>query len=173
MKARMLLPLLLLLPACQPALDRQPKRGALAASNFFADGGAARPLPHGVVPFLAKGTAAAPAAEGLPLLRRGHALYVIHCTACHGHDGAHGLAGERGFGNIPSLLAPPALRLTEAQVRRIILAGRGRMFAMGNRLTPADARAIAAFLPALQLSQHARLTDLPAEDRAHFEREER
>jgi mono/diheme cytochrome c family protein len=157
---------LLFLSGCQPSLNRQPKDTALAESAFFADGAAARPLPHGVVPFRAEKEP--PPAPFRSELLRGRGRYEIYCAACHGLSGEGGVAGARGFTGIPSLLAPHALALSDEENAAVIRDGQGRMASLGGRLPERDIQAITAYLRALQLSQHARLRDLPARDQAYF-----
>ena len=43
------------------------------------------------------------------------------------------------------------------------------MYAFATRVPPADRWAIAAYVRALQLSQHAQLADLPPDERAQLE----
>lgn len=139
--------LALLLFSCQPALNRQPKVGAL-------EGG--RRLPFGVVPFR-------PQRPELSL-ERGHTLYEIHCSVCHGITGnGNTVLATRGFAS-PGLLSPQPDR----EAMQVILEGKGKMYGFKNRLEPNEARAIVAYLHALRLSQNARFADLPAADRARL-----
>jgi hypothetical protein len=54
-------------------------------------------------------------------------------------------------------------------VVRVIGRGYGAMFPQADRVAPADRWAIAAYVQALQLSQGARVADLPPKDRARLE----
>jgi mono/diheme cytochrome c family protein len=100
------------------------------------------------------------------LLRRGRERFRIYCAVCHGDDGyAHGIVVRRGFP------APPSLhdeRLRDAPVGyvvQVITQGHGLMLSYADRVAPADRWAIAAFVRALQFSQHAPVNELAAEDR--------
>ena len=153
------LALLLLLSGCQPHLNHQPKVGAYVASEFFANGAGARALPAGV----AVHTDLEPRAL---TLAEGRALYDIHCTSCHGLTGSGGLAGARGFLNIPSLNTPSARALSAEAVANAIEKGQRRMYGMGNRISPAEARAIARYLRVLQRSQYFPAAELGEADLA-------
>ncbi|HEV8266844.1 MAG TPA: cytochrome c, partial [Thermoanaerobaculia bacterium] len=53
----------------------------------------------------------------------------------------------------------------------VITNGFGQMSSYASQVPPEDRWAIAAYVRALQLSQHARVTDLSAEDRAKLDKE--
>jgi mono/diheme cytochrome c family protein len=156
------LAIILLLSACQPHLNRQPKVGAYVASEFFANGAGARTLPAGVAVHPGKGVSELTLAQG-------RALYDIHCSACHGLTGGGGLAGARGFLNMPSLNTATARARGANSVAEIIEKGQRRMYAMGNRIPPVEARAIARYLHTLQRSQYFPANALPAPDLANLE----
>jgi hypothetical protein len=50
----------------------------------------------------------------------------------------------------------------------VISNGYGAMYSYASRVPPEDRWAIAAYIRALQLSQHARLEDVPAHEREHL-----
>ena len=102
----------------------------------------------------------------LALLERGQARFRIYCTPCHSELGdGHGMVVQRGFP------APPSYhieRLRAAPVEHfydVMTHGYGAMYSYANRVQPADRWAIAAYIRALQLSQHATLADVPADQR--------
>jgi hypothetical protein len=76
---------------------------------------------------------------------------------------------QRGFP------APPSYhidRLRAAPVGHffdVITHGYGIMYSYAARVAPDDRWAIAAYIRALQLSQHATLAELPAAERTHLE----
>jgi mono/diheme cytochrome c family protein len=91
----------------------------------------------------------------LALLQRGQARYRIDCTPCHSELGdGHGMIVQRGFP------APPSYhiqRLRDAPTRHfydVMTNGHGAMYSFAGRVTPQDRWAIAAYIRALQLSQH-------------------
>ncbi len=76
---------------------------------------------------------------------------------------------QRGFPAPPSYHTD---RLREAPVGHfydVITRGYGVMYSYANRVEPRDRWAIAAYIRALQLSEHARLTDVPEAERAKLE----
>ncbi|WP_250461805.1 c-type cytochrome [Microbulbifer litoralis] len=100
------------------------------------------------------------------LLERGGERYDIFCSPCHGGSGrGDGMVVQRGFPAPPSL---HSARLREIPLRHfydVIENGFGRMVAYGARVPDGDRWAIAAYIRALQLSQHAGLGDLPPKQR--------
>lgn len=75
---------------------------------------------------------------------------------------------QRGFPAPPSyhverLRAAPASHFVE-----VITDGFGVMYSYAARVPPADRWAIAAYIRALQLSAHAEVASLPAEDAARL-----
>lgn len=169
---------------CRRDMNDQPRYNPYRASEFFADGAAARPLPAHTVArgqlredeamFTGK-KAGAPVTE-LPvplsasLLTRGRERFNIYCSVCHGADGAgQGMIVQRGFPPPPSLHLP---RLREAPIGHffeVMTNGYGLMFPYASRVAPADRWAIAAYIRALQLSQNATLNDLDPASRAQLE----
>jgi mono/diheme cytochrome c family protein len=104
------------------------------------------------------------------LLRRGQERYGIHCAVCHDRVGnGNGMIVQRGF-------RPPASfhiqRLRDAPIGHfydVMSTGFGAMADFSAQITPEDRWAIAAYIRALQLSQHASLVDLPPEQRQKLE----
>lgn len=103
----------------------------------------------------------------LALLERGEERFRIYCTPCHSELGdGHGMIVQRGFPPPPSY---HIARLREAPVQHfydVITHGHGAMYSFANRVQPRDRWAIAAYIRALQLSQHATVADLAPEQRA-------
>ncbi|HWD18663.1 MAG TPA: cytochrome c [Verrucomicrobiae bacterium] len=168
---------------CRRDMFVQPKSNPLKASDFFADGGAARPLPEHTIArghlqadtkyFTGKsGTnllAALPMPVTMELLRRGRERFEINCAPCHGRTGeGNGMVARRGFP------APPTFhqdRLRSAPVGHffdVITQGYGVMYSYAQRVEPADRWAIAAYIRALQLSRHAQPEDAPPDERARL-----
>jgi mono/diheme cytochrome c family protein len=171
------------LTGCRRDMFDQPKSSPLGPSDFFADGAAARPIPPHTV---ARDDFNADAAfytgmSGTNLvttfpfpitsavLSRGRECFEIDCVPCHGETGdGNGIIVQRGFP------APPSYniqRLREAPVGHffdVMTHGYGVMYSYAARVTPADRWAIAAYIRALQLSQHATLADVPANDLANL-----
>ncbi len=163
----------------------QAKLKPLAQSQLYDDGAAARPPVEGTV---ARGDLRADRAfdtgigpDGrfvarlpLPLTRdlleRGRGRFEIFCSPCHGRLGdGRGMIVERGF------KAPPSYHVDRLRGQPIgyffdvMTNGFGKMSSYASQVPPRDRWAIAAYVRALQLSQHAPLRDLPAGDRQRIE----
>jgi mono/diheme cytochrome c family protein len=101
------------------------------------------------------------------LLQKGREHFEIYCALCHGMTGqGDGIVVQRGF------LAPPSYhidRLRKADDQHfydVITQGYGAMYSYGDRIDSENRWAIVAYIRALQLSQHFRVTELTATDRA-------
>lgn len=96
------------------------------------------------------------------LLARGKERYEAICTPCHGYSGhGDGMIVQRGFPPPPSYHED---RLRSAPARYfvdVITKGYGVMYPYAARVAPRDRWAIAAYIRALQLSQGARVADVP------------
>lgn len=172
---------LTVLAGCQQAMQDQPRYEPLEASPFFADGQASRPLVSDTVArghlrtdaHLYAGMSGGTPADTLPfavtydLLARGRGRFDIYCSPCHGRLGnGDGMIVRRGFAQPPSLHSD---RLRAAPVGHffiVITHGFGAMPDYAAQISPEDRWAIVAYMRALQLSQHATLADVPAEERA-------
>jgi mono/diheme cytochrome c family protein len=162
----------------------QPKYKPLAATTFFDDGRAARPLVAGTV---ARGQLKMDQAfyegrQGTELLTtfpfpvtkeillRGRERFNIFCAPCHGQVGdGQGMVVQRGFRPPPSFHID---RLREAPAGHFydaVTNGFGAMPSYASRINPTDRWAIVAYVRALQLSQHASPEDVPAERRQSLE----
>jgi cbb3-type cytochrome c oxidase subunit III len=172
--------LCLALAACQQQMADQPRYKPLAKSNFFDDERAARPLPEGTVArgqlhadsHLYTGKSNGKLVETFPvpvdrgLLLRGQERYDIFCSPCHDRTGAgQGMIVRRGY------RAPPSYhidRLRAAPVGHffdVISHGFGAMPDYAAQVPVQDRWAIVAYIRALQLSQNARLANVPEKER--------
>jgi mono/diheme cytochrome c family protein len=158
----------------------QPRYEPLQKSATFADGRSARPLVSGTVArgqlradeHFYTGKISGKAAGTFPLkvtaelLDRGQERFNIFCSPCHDRTGSgRGMVVRRGFRPPPSFHIE---RLRNAPVGELfghITSGIGAMPDYAAQIPPRDRWAIVAYMRALQLSQRARLSDLPAEDR--------
>ncbi|KMO29097.1 cytochrome C [Methylobacterium tarhaniae] len=166
MTGRLLLLPLLLLAACDDlSMARQKRYDVYRRADLWADGAAARTPPDGTVRQGALADEAAladPPPVDAALLRRGRERYEAICTPCHGLTGhGDGMIVARGFPKPPSyhedrLRAAPARYLVD-----VITHGYGAMDRYANRVEPRDRWAIAAYIRALQLSQGARVAEVP------------
>lgn len=181
------LPVLMLvcLGACtRNDMDIQPRIKPFAENSFFDDGRSARTLPEGVV---ARTDAALDEAfltgikDGRPiaslpmpltreLLEHGRQRYEIYCAVCHDRTGSgNGMIVQRGFPRPPSY---HSARLRSAPIGHFVDVmdhGFGTMYSYADRVPAEDRWAIAAYIRALQLSENARLGDVPPERRQELE----
>jgi mono/diheme cytochrome c family protein len=169
---------------CNQMMSDEPRYKPLAASDFFADGLSARPQVAGTI---ARGhlhldqafytgksggvpVTSFPVAVTRDLLVRGRERFDIFCSPCHGRLGTgDGVVVERGFRSPPSYHID---RLRNAPVGHffdVMTNGFGAMSSYASRVPAADRWAIAAYIRALQLSQHATLADAPANTRQLLE----
>jgi mono/diheme cytochrome c family protein len=100
------------------------------------------------------------------LMARGHERFDIYCSPCHGRTGrGDGMVVLRGYRRPPSFHQD---RLRDAPVGHffdVITNGFGAMPDYATQIRAEDRWAIIAYVRALQLSEHARLTDVPPPER--------
>ena len=125
-----------------------------------------------------------PVAVDAELLRRGQERYTIYCAVCHDHAGTgRGTIVRRGYTRPPSYITDDSrgfrLRGVNVPLRdvpvgylfEVITLGFGSMPSLASEVPPRDRWAIAAYIRALQFSQHATLADLPDSERQAIEKE--
>jgi hypothetical protein len=173
---------------CRSEMYDQPRYKPYAASGFFADGMSARPLVAGTVPRLharVRGEASAehfetgiiagklaatpPFPVDHAVLERGQERFQIFCTPCHGELGdGRGIVVLRGFNPPPSFHSDRLRNEPIGHFFDVMTRGFGTMYSYAARVPPRDRWCIAAYIRALQLSQHAPAASLPAEDRSQL-----
>jgi mono/diheme cytochrome c family protein len=172
------------LSGCQQEMAKQPRYEPLDRSEFFDDQRAARPLVEGTVArgFLredehlyrglvdGKPAAAFPFPIDKAALLRGRERYNIFCAPCHDQIGTgQGMIVRRGYQAPPSFHSD-RLRQTEAGMFfQHITHGLRAMPDYAQQISPEDRWAIIAYIRALQLSQNARLSELPEAERRALE----
>jgi hypothetical protein len=164
----------------------QPRFKPYAPTAFFGDERSARPLVDGTVArghleadaLLYTGKAGNDFADAFPfavdraVLRRGAERYEIFCTPCHGRVGrGDGMVVRRGFRNKPPSFHEERLRGKPAgYFYDVISNGFGAMQDYAAQIPDVrDRWAIVAYLRALQLSQNARIEEVPPATRARLE----
>ena len=169
----------LLLVGCRQDMHNQPKYRPLRATDFFADGASARPLVEGTV---ARGTlqedeafftgkvgnalvAELPFPVDEKVLDRGQERFNIFCSPCHDQTGSgRGMVVQRGYRQPISFHID---RLRQAPVGHffdVMTNGLGAMPDYKAQIPARDRWAIAAYIKALQLSQHTPAADVPGGD---------
>lgn len=103
------------------------------------------------------------------LLARGRDRFGIYCAVCHGPAGyGDGIIVRRGFPAPPSYHDPRLRNAPVGHFFEVMTHGFGAMYPYADRLSPRDRWAVAAYIRALQLSQHAPAQELAADDRRHL-----
>ena len=108
-------------------------------------------------------------------LDRGRDRFGIYCSQCHGLVGGGtggdprmeqfvGMVVKRGFPMPPTYHQPRLRRVPIGHFFDVMTNGFGRMPAHGYMIPTEDRWAIAAYIRALQLSQHATGDELTPED---------
>ena len=169
---------------CRQEMYDQPKYQPLEKSDFFSDQRASRPLLEGTVARgtldeanpagLAPGPEATATTLPMPLTRellaRGRERFEIFCTPCHDRTGSgQGMVIRRGYRPPPSLHIERLRDAPVGQLYDVMTRGLGAMPDYAQQIPPADRWAIAAYVKALQLSQHAAVGDLTTEERERLE----
>jgi mono/diheme cytochrome c family protein len=171
-----------------PDMDRQPSFGPQRVNPLFADRRSARPPVRGTVAYgdlrddehLYRGLDGGDWAKTFPmpvdttLLDRGRERFNIYCTPCHGMAGyGDGMVAKRADELLEAKWVPPASFHTDLVRSRpvghlfnTVTHGIRNMPAYGSQIPERDRWAIVAYVRALQLSQHAGLDDVPAEERS-------
>ena len=102
----------------------------------------------------------------LALLQRGQERFRIYCTPCHSELGdGDGMVVQRGFPHPPSYHIDRLRNAPTQHFYDVITHGYGAMYSFAGRVAPVDRWAIAAYIRALQLSQHAPIADMPEAQR--------
>lgn len=149
----------------------------LEKSDFFADSRSARVPPEGTVArgelredeALFAGKSGGKLLTVLPLsigkaeMARGREMYEVYCSVCHGHVGmGNGMIVQRGYRRPPSLHDERLRSSPVGHFFDVMTNGSGVMPSYRTMIGPRDRWKIVAYIRALQLSQHARIQDVPA-----------
>lgn len=162
---------------CRQDMQNQPRMFPQRGTTLFADGRSVRPqVEHTVArgqlyenDYFYTGLMNGKEADMMPfpatmqVLARGQERFNVYCTPCHSRVGnGAGMIVERGFkpaGNLHD-----ARRLSEplSHYFYVMTNGYGAMPDYKAQVTPEDRWAIAAYIRALQLSQAANVSMVPA-----------
>jgi mono/diheme cytochrome c family protein len=166
--------------ACYQKMADTPRYDPLEPSAFFADGSSARPLVSDTVARGHLGDDAAlftgklggkdvdqfPIPVTRDLIVRGQERFDVFCAPCHGPTGAgDGMIVQRGFTHPPSYHSDRLRQVAIGHFFDVMTNGFGAMPSYAAQVPVRDRWAIAAYIRALQLSQHATLDDVPPEAR--------
>lgn len=171
------LAVLLFAAGCREDMQNQPRTFPQRGTTVFADGRTVRPqVEHTVArgqlyedDYFYTGLQNGKEADMMPfpvtmqVLARGQERFNVYCTPCHSRVGnGAGMIVQRGYkpaGNLHD-----AKRLSEplSHYFYVMTNGYGAMPDYAAQVTPQDRWAIAAYIRALQLSQNAKASDIPA-----------
>lgn len=162
------------LAGCRQDMHDQPKFFPQRSTSFYADGRSVRPQVLGTVArgqedegsYYRTGLINGAEGDGLPvpltadLIERGQERYNIYCTACHSRTGnGRGMIVMRGFFPAGNLHTERLRQAPLGHFFNVITNGYGAMPDYKGQVTVEDRWAIAAYIRALQLSQHATTAD--------------
>jgi mono/diheme cytochrome c family protein len=172
--------LALLLSGCRQDMHDQPRYKPLAGTDFFADHRSARPEIEGTV---ARGHLKIDEARytgkingedidqfPIPIakadIERGQSRFNVYCTPCHGHVGdGNGMVVLRGYRQAASFYDDKNVKAPNGHYFDVITNGFGAMPSYASRIQTDDRWRLIAFIRALQLSESAKISDVPAEQR--------
>jgi mono/diheme cytochrome c family protein len=164
-------------------MHNQPRYKPLAASEFFSDHRSARPEVEGTI---ARGQLRIDEARytgkiagedinefPIPItkadIERGQARFNVYCTPCHGRLGdGNGMVVMRGFRQPPSYFSQRLMDAPVGHFYDVISNGFGSMASYASRVTPDDRWRVIAYIRALQFSESAKLSDVPADQRQNL-----
>lgn len=171
---------------CRQDMHDQPKYEPLERSTFFGDERSARPIVEGTVarghlrdnPEYFTGKTGQAFVTTFPLevteelVQRGQQRFNIFCTPCHGGLGdGLGIVVRRGFKRPPSFHIDRLRQSPPGYFFDVMTNGFGVMSSYAEQVPVKDRWAIAAYVRALQLSQHSTIDDVPADKRQQLEAE--
>ncbi|HET9480823.1 MAG TPA: cytochrome c [Candidatus Polarisedimenticolia bacterium] len=172
---------------CRQDMHDQPAYTALETSAFFEDGRSSRPPVEGTV---ARGqlrdddhlytgkvdgafVRSFPFPVTLPVMQRGRERYDIFCSPCHDRLGTgRGMVVRRGFPQAASYHIDRLREVEEGYLYDVVTNGFGRMSGYASQIPVEDRWAIVAYIRALQHSQNAPLSDVPAGARSELTKPE-
>jgi mono/diheme cytochrome c family protein len=168
-------------------MERQPKSRAFSANPFFEDGRSMQKPPPGTVPRerivgqpgLVTGRLGAKDLDDFPLpvtkdlVAIGRKKFDIYCATCHGlvGDGKSLVAANMALRPPPSLHERKGMSV--GHYYQVVANGFGLMPGYGAELSVEERWAVVAYVAALQLSQSAPISLVPASERERLIREKR
>ena len=161
-------------------MGNQPKNKPLSPSDFFADGRSVRTPVENTVSrssmdndqlMVTKDSTNFPMPVNDALLERGQERYRIFCSPCHGIQGdGNGMIVMRGMKRPPTYHQDRLRQAPNGYIYDVITNGFGAMPSYASRVEPDDRWRIAAYIRVLQLSENAKIDDVPQDQRAALEK---
>jgi mono/diheme cytochrome c family protein len=176
----------LIAAGCRQDMHDQPKYIPYRPATFFADQRSERTPLEGTIPrghlsedaLLETGKTGDSDATMFPfavdevVMARGRERFNVYCSPCHGRTGdGNGMIVQRGYRHPPSFHIDRLRQAPPGHIFDVITNGFGAMPDYSVEVRVRDRWAIAAYIRALQLSQHATESDLTAEGRAALARQ--
>lgn len=170
--------------SCRQDMHDQPKFRGNRGTSFYADKRSVRPVVEDTVArgqlrlddrfYTGKGDgkplADLPVPVTAALLSRGRERYNIFCAPCHDRTGSGlGTVVRRGFRRPTSFHVDRLRESPAGYFYDVVSNGFGAMPDYSAQIEPGDRWAIVAYIRALQLSQRAALSDVPATERARLD----
>jgi mono/diheme cytochrome c family protein len=167
----------LALAGCRQDMHDQPRFKPLAQSDFYADLRSARMPVEGTVArgqlhedtYFYTGKIGNNPGDYMPFpvtadtLARGRERYNIYCAPCHSRIGdGNGMIVQRGFKKPPSYHSARLRQAPLGYLFDVMTNGFGAMPDYAAQISPQDRWNIVAYIKALQLSQGAAMSDIPA-----------
>ncbi len=168
------------LAGCRQDMHDNPRYEPLEATTFFADGRASRAFVANTVArgtlredtHLYQGRVDCQLATTFPMpvtaqvMARGQERFNVFCAPCHGRTGTgNGMVVQRGFRSPPSYSEERLRNAPAGYFFDVMTNGFGAMQDYAAQIPVQDRWAIAAYIRALQLSEHATLSDVHASER--------
>jgi mono/diheme cytochrome c family protein len=169
---------LVVVSGCATTMKVQPKYLPLAPSEFYPDNQSARSAPANTVArglvgqdqLLTTGMQNGQPATQFPFpltagdLQRGQQLFNGICAPCHDRAGTgNGVVVQRGFSQPPAFHSDRLRSAPPGHFFDVITNGFGAMPAYGPIVQAPDRWRIIGYIRALQLSQDAKSSDVPAD----------
>jgi mono/diheme cytochrome c family protein len=180
-----LLLLIALFPGCRQDMHDAPRIEPFEANSFFPDARGSRTPPAGTVArgwlradeALYTGKVNGQVVDTIPMaithddLKRGQQRFNIYCSPCHGRLGdGNGMVVQRGLRQAASYHNDRLRQERIGYFFDVITNGFGAMQGYAEQVPVRDRWLIAAYVRALQLSQNAKIDDVPADKRGELER---
>ena len=168
---------MMVLAGCRQDMHDQPKFFPQRGTTLYTDGRSVRPQVENTVAreqlhqdtYFYTGLVDGKEGDGLPfpvteeVLKRGQERYNIYCTPCHSRVGnGEGMIVQRGYAKAGDFHIARLENAPLGHFFHVMTYGYGAMPEYAAQVTPEDRWAIAAYIRALQLSQHATQADVPA-----------
>ncbi len=168
---------IVMLAGCRMDMQDQPRLKPLRRSDFYEDGRSSRPLIPGTVArgnlredtYFYTGYIGKDVGDYLPfpatqdVMERGRERYNIYCAPCHARTGdGNGMIVQRGYRRPPSYHIDRLRKAPLGHFFDVMTNGFGAMPDYAAQVPPRDRWAIAAYIRALQFSQNAPASMVPA-----------